>query len=333
MCRAAPAAARIEPVPSTSQKDRMLRILFLIFLVFLLARAGIWLVQKLHDRLGIGRSFRRMMADGELDASVYEGTRWRTVERFGRKRLHSRIAPEQQRAIRAAKLAARDAFLDSTRPGFYQYLIIFLIASVLGLILETVFTLLTMGILQSRVGLVWGPFSPLYGCGAVLLTMVLWPLRKRPWWWSFLLGAVVGGLLEQLTGWGMEHFMHAVSWSYLHLPDHITQWVAWRFLIMWGVLGAAWCKLIMPELIYRIGEPTTTRQMVVVSLLTAFMALDILMTLMCFYRAAQRMHHVPPTNPFEVYVDTHFDDRFMADTFENMDFNFKPPTHIEMGGL
>ena len=307
----------------------MLQISLFIFLVFLAARGVIWLVQKLHDRSGVGRSFRRMMAAGELDASVYEGTRWRTVERFGRKRLRSRISPAQQRAIRAAKSAARDAFLDAIRPGFYQYLIIFLIASVLGLVLETVFTLITMGILQSRVGLVWGPFSPLYGAGAVLLTMVLWPMRQRPWWYAFLLSAVVGGLLEQLTGWSMEHFMHAISWTYLHLPDHITQWVAWRFLVMWGLLGVAWCKLIMPELLYRIGEPTTARQMVVVGLLTAFMALDIVMTLMCFYRAAQRERHVPPANPFEVYVDTHFDDRFITDTFENMDFHWKPPAPIE----
>ena len=311
----------------------MLRVLFLIFLVFLLARGVILIVQRLHDRAGTGRSFRRMMAAGELDAGVYEGARWRTVERFGRKRLHSRISPEQQRAIRVLKASARESFLDAVRPGFYQYLVLFLIASVLGLVLETVFTLLTMGILQSRVGLVWGPFSPLYGAGAALLTMVLWPLRQRPWWWAFLLAAAVGGLLEQLTGWGMEHFMHAVSWTYLNLPDHITQWVAWRFLVMWGVLGVAWCKLIMPELIYRIGEPTTTRQMVVVGMLTAFMALDIVMTLACFYRAGQRVRHVPPTNPFEVYVDTHFDDRFMADTFENMDFHWKPPARIEPGGL
>ena len=303
----------------------MLRILLLILLVFLLARAGIWLVQLLHDRFGIGRSFRRMMAAGELDASVYEGAEWRTVERFGRKRLRSKISPAQQRAIRAAKLAARERFLDGLRPSFYQYIIVFLIASVLGLVLETVFTLLTMGILQSRVGLVWGPFSPLYGAGAVLLTLALWPMRKRPWWYSFLLGAVLGGLLEQLTGWSMEHFMHAMSWSYLHLPDHITQWVAWRFLIMWGVLGTAWCKIIMPELLYRIGETTTARQMVVVSLLTAFMALDIVMTLACFYRAGKRLDSVPPRNAFEVYVDTHFDDRFMADTFENMQFGDERP--------
>jgi len=76
----------------------------------------------------------------------------------------------------------------------------------------------------------------------------------------------------------------------------------------------------MPELIYRIGEPTTTRQMTVVTLLTVFVAADIAMTLMCFYRAGKRQEGVPPGNPFEVYVDTHYNDEFMADTFENMTF-------------
>ena len=149
--------------------------------------------------------------------------------------------------------------------------------------------------------------------------MLLWKLRKKPWWVIFVVSAVTGGLLEQGTGWCMEYFMHAESWSYLHLPDHISQWVAWRFLAH-GAIGIAWCKVIMPELIYRIGEPTTTRQMTVVTLLTVFVAADIAMTLMCFYRAGKRQEGVPPGNPFEVYVDTHYNDEFMADTFENMTF-------------
>ncbi len=67
------------------------------------------------------------------------------------------------------------------------------------------------GVLESRVGLVWGPFSPLYGVGAVLLTLVLWPLRKAPAWKVFLLSAALGGALEQTAGWSMEHFAHASS--------------------------------------------------------------------------------------------------------------------------
>ena len=46
----------------------------------------------------------------------------------------------------------------------------FLIFSILGLIIETVYCLITSNILESRKGLIWGPFCPIYGvCGALII--------------------------------------------------------------------------------------------------------------------------------------------------------------------
>lgn len=157
----------------------MFTITVLILAVFLLFRLGILLVQKYHDARGAGRSFKRMLKSGALDAQVYEEAVWSEVEHFGKKRLRAKISREQQRIIRAAKTQMRDDFLDDIQPGFYQYIIIFLIASILGLVLEMVWMFVMFGIVESRVGLVWGPFSPLYDFGAVLLTMLLWKLRKN----------------------------------------------------------------------------------------------------------------------------------------------------------
>lgn len=296
----------------------MLTITLLMLLAFLLIRLAIGMAQRFLESRAQGRAFRRMLQQGRIDAGVYGAAKWSEADRTGGRRLRSEMSAEQRRVIQQARLQMREDFLDDHRPGPYQYVIIFLIASILGLVIETVYTYVMFGILESRVGLVWGPFSPLYGVGAVVLTIVLWPLRHERTLKLFVLSALMGGLLEQTTGWGMEHFAHLQSWTYLGLPDHITQWVAWRFLVMWGVLGVVWCRVVMPEMIYRIGEPTTRRQVVVVSLLTAFIALDIVMTVACFWRAGQRMQGLPPRNPFEAYVDTHFDDRFMERTFENM---------------
>ena len=302
----------------------MVQVALIILLVFLAARFGLWLGQLQHNRHASGKNFKRALAEGRLDGKVYDDAVWNEVDRFGRKRLKAKISKQHRRTIREAKLAMREDFLDDITPGFYQYIIVFLIASVLGLLIETVWMLIMFGSFESRVGLVWGPFSPLYGFGAVALTLVLWNMRKRPWWQVFIVSAVVGGLLEQLTGWGMEYFMDATSWSYLHLPDHITKWVAWRFLAMWGVLGLVWCRVIMPEMIYRIGEPTCARQTGVVAALTVFMALDMVMTVMCFYRADQRAAGIPPKNGFERYVDVHFDDSFIERKFENVSIGGKP---------
>lgn len=319
------AAASRTQTPSPAGIDPaefpVLHIALLTVILFLIARGAIFLVQKLLDRHGRGTSFKEMLRQGRIDAGVYDDALWVESTSFGKKKLRAHLSPAQQRVIYDARKALRDDFLDDNKPGFYQYIIIFLLSSVLGLVLETVYMYTLYGVLESRVGLVWGPFSPLYGFGAVLLTAVLWPMRNEPVWKIFVISAAVGGMLEQLAGWGMETIMHAWSWSYLHFPDHITQWVAWRFLVMWGVLGLVWCKVIMPEMLFRIGEPTTRRQGIVVGFLTAFIILDISITMLCFYRAGKRQEGVPPSNPIEYYIDDHFGDEFISDTFENLNLN------------
>lgn len=44
----------------------------------------------------------------------------------------------------------------------FWYIVIF---SIIGLIVETLYCYLTTGILESRKGLIWGPFCPVYGVG------------------------------------------------------------------------------------------------------------------------------------------------------------------------
>lgn len=180
--------------------------------------------------------------------------------------------------------------------------------------------LVTAGLTENRVGLVWGPFSPLYGFGAVLITVLCFGLRRRGarLWQVFLCAALVGGTLEQVTGWSMETFLDATSWTYESYPDHITKWVAFRFLVYWGILGVVWCKVIMPRMLYQIGMPTTRRQAVFVTLVALYLVADIAMTLVCFNRKAQRDAGVPPANSFEQWVDTHYSDDFIAGRFQNL---------------
>ena len=215
---------------------------------------------------------------------------------------------------------AVDEYLDNMRLGWYQVVIIFFIGCMAGLLLEEIWMLATAGLAENRVGLVWGPFSPIYGTGAALLTILCFYMRKRRarTWQIFLISAVIGGVLEQTAGWAMETLFAAESWTYLHLPDHITQWVAWRFLFFWGLLGIAWTRLIMPRLLYQIGMPTSRRQVVFIVLVSVYLVADIGMTFACFARKTARDAGVPATNAFEQWVDTNYSDEFIAGRFENL---------------
>ena len=116
----------------------------------------------------------------------------------------------------------------------------------------------------------------------------------------------------------MENLFHAQSWTCLGLPDAITQWIAWRFIFAWGVIGLVWCRVVMPEVIYRIGEPTTRAQVVIVTAMTVLLIVDMLATVFCFYRKAQRDAGIPPSNPVDAYVDARFNDEFIANRFQNL---------------
>ena len=272
-------------------------------------------------KIDIRRSGSDKAGSGDAGSDGLDGGEAGSEEQT-KSKTHSKpkLTWEQRREIAKADLEFRDRYLDKLNLGFYQIVIIFVIGSFLGLIIEEIWMYATAGLTEGRYGLVWGPFSPLYGTGAVILTLVCWPMRQKhaKWWVIFLVSVVLGGLLEQLTGWSMMIFFHAESWSYLHLPDHITQWVAWRFLFFWGLIGLVWCNVLMPTLVYAIGQPTTRRQVIFISLLAVYLVADISMTIICFQRQNMRDAGVPPQNAFEQWVDTNYSDEFIESRFENL---------------
>ena len=71
-------------------------------------------------------------------------------------------------------------------------------------------------------------------------------------------------------------------------------------------------------MIYRIGEPTNCAQVVIVTVMTVFLIVDMLATVFCFYRKAQRDLGIPPANPVDAYVDSHFNDEFIENRFQNL---------------
>ena len=89
--------------------------------------------------------------------------------------------------------------LDKTGRGyieldFFNLFWIFVIASVAGVVIESIYHVLVVdfGHYEDRAGLLWGPFSPIYGFGAVLMTLALNRFHNAPIPVVFLVSAVIG---------------------------------------------------------------------------------------------------------------------------------------------
>jgi uncharacterized membrane protein len=297
----------------------MVQILVLILIISLVVRLGTYLFHIVSAAFARGARLHRVAEKGMLDQEIADEAKRADVDRQIKAAKRHRLTKEQRAQVKAAEIKERNDYLSDFNVTLYQLIYIFLIASILGLILEEVWMFVNFGIKESRVGMVWGPFSPLYGFGAVLLTVVLWRLRDRPSWQVYLISAFLGTALEQLTGWAMETFAHAESWNYLGLPDHITKWTAWRFVIIWGFLGLVWLRVILPEMLYRIGRACAGRgRVVVVVALAVFLVADGIVTVTCFTRNTERAEGIPAANAFEEWIDEHYDEQFIESRFENL---------------
>ena len=74
-----------------------------IVALFLVARGITFLIQRYLDFRGAGRSFKKLLRQGRIDAGVYADAVWSEVNRFGHKKLRAKISKEQQRVIRDAR--------------------------------------------------------------------------------------------------------------------------------------------------------------------------------------------------------------------------------------
>ena len=64
--------------------------------------------------------------------------------------------------------------------GFYKLFWLFVIGSLLGDLVETIFCRITAGVWMSRSSLVWGPFSIIWGMAIVAATILLHKDREKP---------------------------------------------------------------------------------------------------------------------------------------------------------
>lgn len=197
---------------------------------------------------------------------------------------------------------------------------VFVLMSILGLLGETLQHRIAFNEWESRAGLVWGPFSPIYGLAAVLLTIFLEPFSEKGLAPLFVIAALVGGGLEFIASWAMETFWGVVAWSYLEIPFNLAGRTDLFHACIWGALGVCWVRVGLPIVEFLFDKVGTERRgfRMVSGLLAVFMVANIVTTLIAMDRADSRANGIPAQSPMDQYYDTHYPDEFLQDRFENM---------------
>lgn len=129
-------------------------------------------------------------------------------------------------------------------------------------------------------GFFTGPICPIYGTGAVLITItveILTPYESA-YGTTFLISFLLCGLVEYFTSWFMEKRFHARWWDYSTKPMNLNGRVWIGNLILFGIGGVAIIHLINPFLYSVINGMTTTVKEILSIVLLAVFAVDYVMT-------------------------------------------------------
>lgn len=204
------------------------------------------------------------------------------------------------------------------QPTFHQLFWIFVICSVLGLVVETIVSYPIDGIWKNRAGFVWGPFSPIYGVGGVLVTLFLWELRNSRDLVLYIAAACVGATFEYAAGWFWENFFGIVAWSYADQPFNIDGHTCLGIALVWGLAGLAWMRIALPFVLQCIDSMPQAGRGWVTNALIVFVIVDAAMTIASFNFWFERKADIPQETPVQQFFEEHYGDTFMEDRFQTM---------------
>lgn len=258
------------------------------------------------------------VATGLLIAfQIYLDPVLRDERRLQRKLHKNELRIEQEEGLLGRDVSGK-GYIDL---NFFNLFWIFVVVSMLGDGIETLFHYFVVdpGQWQDRAGLLYGPFSPIYGFGAVLMTLFLNRLYKRNLLLIFLCSAVIGGAFEVFVSYWMQYTYGAVAWNYdgqwLAIAGGRTCGLA---MAAWGLLGVIWLKILLPLLLHIVNLIPWNWRYTVTAIAAALMLVDAIMTLQsldCWY---DRLSGDPVVSPIQHFYADHYDNEYMQNRFQSM---------------
>lgn len=89
---------------------------------------------------------------------------------------------------------------------------LFLFGGIFGFIYEEIFYLIDLGKLVKR-GSTYGPWIPIYAFGTILIILISYKYKEKPLI-IFVLGMLISGILEFITGYILFHVFNLRLWDY-----------------------------------------------------------------------------------------------------------------------
>lgn len=195
---------------------------------------------------------------------------------------------------------------------------VFLISSFLGAMIEMAYCYLIGGRLMSRSSVLYGPFSVVWGFGAVILTVTLQRFSGREDRYTFLAGFVIGGAYEFLCSVLSELVFGTVFWDYSQMKLSIGGRTNVVYCVFWGILAVVWVKILYPLMSRQIEKIPPLAGKILTWSIVVVMACNALLTCAAMIRYTERHTDDARGGKIRALLDENFGDEYMESRWPNM---------------
>lgn len=205
---------------------------------------------------------------------------------------------------------------ETVKAKFYQLFWFFVIGSLLGTFYEAILCLIQTGHISYRQGLIYGPFYPVYGFGAVLFLLTI-DRMKRPVP-IFVVGTLLGGFYEFMASFLQDLVFHTVNWDYSNVFLNLDGRTSFFHAIGWGVAGLLFVYFLAPLLKRMIHHFPKKFSFVLTWVLVFFFLFDFSITSFALYRFQERQKNMIATHFLDFVLDDYYPDYFIKKRFPTM---------------
>ena len=129
--------------------------------------------------------------------------------------------------------------------GILKYIILFFFYSAAGWVVESTYCSIGEKRFINR-GFLTGPMCPIYGTGALVMTVFLYnPFYDKPLF-VFLLGMLLCDIVEYITSFLMELLFHARWWDYTYEFLNIKGRICLKHTLYWGIASIMFVYVLHP---------------------------------------------------------------------------------------
>lgn len=202
---------------------------------------------------------------------------------------------------------------------------IFIIVSIIGCVVETIVCIVQKGHFEIRQGVIYGPFIPVYGAGAVLFYVVV-PIitgatannaKEISNIKIFVYTMILGGVTEYLFSYGQECLFGTISWDYSNIPFNLNGRTSLLHCIYWGVGGIIFIKFLYPYIENLSNKINMKRLTLATTCLAIFMVYNISISMLAGQRQMERVQNISANSRLDVYLDEKYPDKLMDAIFSN----------------